>query len=92
MLFICECFERYVQAKTCNYEKSTYSKKKVQKLMTYIGGGWCMKKSAKGLPPSRITKLSKKVQEKQDEIQKTLYEANNWWNDWRFQLHCNKLE
>ena len=25
--------------------------KKVQKLMTDIGGGWYMKKSAKGLPP-----------------------------------------
>ena len=23
---------------------------------------------------------------------KKLYEANKWWNDWRFQLHWNKLE
>ena len=28
----------------------------------------------------------------QNEIQKKLYEANRWWNDWRFQLHWNKLE
>ena len=35
--------------------------------MTGIGGGWYMKKSAKGLPPPRRTKLSKKAQERQDE-------------------------
>ena len=23
---------------------------------------------------------------------KKLYEANKWWNYWRFQLHWNKLE
>ena len=23
---------------------------------------------------------------------KKLYEANKWWNDWKFQLHRNKLE
>ena len=28
----------------------------------------------------------------QDEIQKNLYEANRWWNDWKFQLHWNKIE
>ena len=38
--------------------------------MTDIGGGWCMGKSARGLPPLRRTKLSKKAQERQDEIQK----------------------
>ena len=43
-------------------------KQKVQKLMTDIGGGWYMKKSARVLPPSRLTKLSKKEQERQDEI------------------------
>ena len=41
---------------------------KVQKLMTDIGGGLCMEISAKGLTPLRRTKLSKKSQEKQDEI------------------------
>ena len=39
--------------------------------MTDIGGGWYMGKSAKGLPPLRRTKLSKKAQEKQDEIKKS---------------------
>ena len=60
--------------------------------MTYIGGGWYMGKSARGLPPSKIKKLSKKAQERQDVIQKKLYEANRWWDDWKFQLHCNNLE
>ena len=23
---------------------------------------------------------------------KNIYESNRWWNDWKFQLHCNKLE
>ena len=23
---------------------------------------------------------------------KKLYEANQWWNDWKIQLHRNKLE
>ena len=58
--------------------------------MTGIGGGWYMKKSAKGLPPPRRTKLSKKAQERQDE--KKLYESNKWWNYWKFQLHWHKME
>ena len=60
--------------------------------MTDIGGGWYMEKSARGLPPLKRTKLSKKAQERQDYIQKNLYEANRWWNDRKFQLHWNKLE
>ena len=60
--------------------------------MTDIGGGWYMAKSARGLPPLKRTKLSKKSQERQDYIQKKLYEANKWWNDWKFKLHWNKLE
>ena len=35
--------------------------------MTYIGGGWYMKKIAKRLPPLRRTTLSKKAKERQDE-------------------------
>ena len=68
------------------------TKQKIQKLMTDIGGGWYMDKSARGLPPLRRTRLSKKAQERQDEIQKILYEANKWCKDWRFQLHWHKLE
>ena len=51
-----------------------------------------MEKLAKGIPPFKISKLSKKAQDKQDEIQKKLYEANKCLNDWKFQLHWNKLE
>ena len=28
----------------------------------------------------------------QDYIQNKLYEDNRWWNDWKFQFNCNKLE
>ena len=49
--------------------KALTPKQKVQKINTDIGGGWYMGKSAKRLPPLRRTKLSKKTQEKQDEIQ-----------------------
>ena len=53
-------------------KKSLTPKQKFQKLMTDIGDEWYTKKSAKGLPPLRITKLSKKPQEKQDEIKKAI--------------------
>ena len=36
--------------------------------MTDIGGGWCTEVIAKGLPPLKISKLSKILQEKQDKI------------------------
>ena len=52
--------------------------------MTGIGSGWYMEKGARGLPSLRITKLSKKVKERQDEIYKKRYEANLWRNDWKF--------
>ena len=60
--------------------------------MTDIGGGWCLEKSARGLPTLKRKKLSKKAQERQDYIQKKLYESNRWWNDWKFQLHWKKIE
>ena len=55
---------------------------------TYDRYWWWMvyEKNAKGIPPSRRPKLSKKSQENQDEIQKKLYEANKWWNDRKLQL------
>ena len=49
-------------------------------------------KSARGLPPLKKAKLSKTSQERQDEIQNKLYESNNWWDDWKFQLHRNNFE
>ena len=44
--------------------------------MTDIGGGWYLKKCARGLPPLKRTKLGKKAQERQDYIQKKLYESD----------------
>ena len=35
-------------------------------------------KSARGLPPLKRTQPSKKAQERWDEIQNKLYEANRW--------------
>ena len=60
--------------------------------MTYIGGGWYMEKSAKGIPPLRRTKLSKNHKKGRTKFKKKLYESNKWWNDWKFQLHWHKLE
>ena len=42
--------------------KALTPKQKVQKFMTDIGGVWYMEKSAKGLPPLKRSKLSKKSQ------------------------------
>ena len=39
--------------------------------MTDIDGGWYMENIAKGLPPLKRPKLSKKSQENQDEIKKS---------------------
>ena len=75
-----------------NFERALTSKEKNPKLLTDIGGGWYLAKSARGLPPSKRTKPRKKAQERQDYIQKKLYESNGWWNDYIFQLYWNKLE
>ena len=72
-------------------EKPITSGKKNKKLMTDIGSGWYLKKIARGLPPLKITKLSKKEQERHNLILKKLYGSNRWWNDWKFQLHWNML-
>ena len=50
--------------------KALTPKQKIQKLMTEIGGRWYMEKSARGLPPLRISILIKKAQDKEDEIRK----------------------
>ena len=75
-----------------NVEIALTPKEKIPKLLQDIGGGYYMEKNSRGLPPLKITKLSKKAQERQDVIQNKLYESNRWWNDCKFQLHCNKLE
>ena len=47
-------------------------KQKFQKFMTEIGGGLYMEKITKGLTTLRRPKLSKKAQQKEDEIKKTI--------------------
>ena len=49
-------------------------------------------KCARGLPPLKITKRSKKSKETQDYIQKKLYESNRWCNYCKFQLYWNNPE
>ena len=47
------------------------------------------------IPPHirlKRTKLSKKAQERHDDIKNKLFQSNMWWNDWKFQLHWNKFE
>ena len=34
----------------------------------------------------------KKAQEKEDKIKRNLQKANQDWNNWKFQIHWNKLE
>ena len=62
---------------TTTTKKPLIQRRKVQKFMTKIGGGWYMKKITKGLPTLMIPKLSKKAQENKDEIKK-LYESNRY--------------
>ena len=71
MWCICQCYERDVQENTSNYEKSTYSKTKIPE--NYDRYWWWVVYGiiAKGLPPSKRSKISKKAQEKQDEIKKS---------------------
>ena len=51
-----------------------------------------MKKIIQKLPPINKRRLSKKAQEKGDEIKRKIYKANQDWNDWKFQIHWNELE
>ena len=51
-----------------------------------------MNKLSQKLPPLNKNKLSKKSQEKEDKIKIHLQTANQNWNDWKFQIHWNKLE
>ena len=67
-------------------------KQRVHKIMTDIGGGWYMVKSSKGLTLLKISKLSKDHKTSIMKFKKKIYEANKLWNDWKSQLHWNKLE
>ena len=52
--------------------KALTPKQKFQKLMTNIGGRLYMEKGCKGIPQLKRSKISKKSQQKQDEIQKNI--------------------
>ena len=51
-----------------------------------------MEKLGQNLPPLKKRKLSKKTQKEKDEINIRVTEANQMWNDWKFQMHWNKIE
>ena len=67
-------------------------REKYQSLLYDIGVGWYMRKLSEKLPPLKKSKLSKKSQEKEDEIKRNLQASNQYWNDWKFHIHWNKLE
>ena len=51
-----------------------------------------MNKLGQKLPPLKKSRLSKKSQKEEDEINKKLTEAYQYWNYWKFQIYWNKLE
>ena len=67
------CYGRDVQTDTSKCLKITNFKRKNQKLITDIGGGWYLKKYEKGLPPLKRAKLSKNAQDRHDLIKKPLW-------------------
>ena len=36
--------------------------------------------------------MRKKAQENKEEIKINMQMANQAWNDWKFQIHCNKID
>ena len=51
-----------------------------------------MNKLGQNIPPLKKMRLSKKAQKEEDEIKRKIHEANQYWNDWEFQIHWNKLD
>ena len=51
-----------------------------------------MNKLGQKLTPLRESKFSRKPPKKEDEINRRLTKANQYCNDWKFQIHWNKLE
>ena len=62
-----------------NVEKPLPTRERNQKLITDIGGGWYLEKCAKGLPPLKRTKLSKRAQKRHDLIKNKRFVSNMWW-------------
>ena len=51
-----------------------------------------MEKLSQNIPSLEKSKLSKRSQKEEDEINKRLTDANQMWNDWKFQIYWNKIE
>ena len=50
-----------------------------------------MNRLSDNIPPLKKKKIIKKAQEKVGEIKIKLQTANQNWNDWKLQIHWNKL-
>ena len=72
--------------------KQPNPRKKRKSLLHAIVGGWYVNKLVQKLQPLQKRRLRKKSQKSLDEIQRILTEANQYWNDWKFHIHWNKLE
>ena len=57
-----------------------------------MGGGWFLESINAKLPPIKRRRLSKKGENKEDDIKMNLWEANEHWNHCKLQLHCNNLK
>ena len=51
-----------------------------------------MEKLGQKLPPPKKRKLRKKFKKEEYKIKRRLTKDNQEWNDWKFQIHWNKLE
>ena len=65
---------------------------KLQSLLHAIGGGWYVYKLGQKISQLKKSELSKKSQKEENKIKRRLTEDNQEWNDWKFQIHWNKLE
>ena len=63
---------------------------KRKSLLHSIGGGWYVEKLGHRLPPLKKIKLIKISQKEENKIQRRLTEANQEWNDWKFQMGESK--
>ena len=72
--------------------KQPSTKVKNQSLLHAIGDGWYVNKLGQKLPPLNKKRLNKKSPKDDDEIKRKLYKSNQARNDWKFQIHWNKLE
>ena len=72
--------------------KKPITKKKLKLLLHAIGGGWYVNKLGQNLPPLKKRRLSTPPPKEEDQIKRKLTEDNQYRNDWKFQIHWNKLE